>query len=112
MRFIIISLLIISLIAGSSCRRDHYKVNTSSINVNIGIKRLEKDMFSISPEKIAESVPLLREKYSGFLRYFSYVIKAGHIDDPSFGEILLRFCTDRQNNEVYDFAMKVFPEVY
>ncbi len=111
MRFIIISLLIISLIAGSSCRRDHYKVNTSSINVNIGIKRLEKDMFSISPEKIAESVPVLREKYSGFLQYFSYVIKTGDINEPSFGDMLVRFCTDRLNNEVYDSVMKVFPEV-
>ena len=111
MRFIIISLLIISLIAGSSCRRDHYKVNTSSINVNIGIKRLEKDMFSISPEKIAESVPVLREKYSGFLQYFSYVIKAGDINEPSFGDMLVRFCTDRLNNEIYDSVMKVFPEV-
>lgn len=110
-RFILLLILILSLVQFSSCKRDHYEVDTSSIEVNIEVKRLEKDLFSIDPEDIIASVPELKVKYKGFLQLFSYVIKAGSIDDPAFGDLLLSFCTDRQNNEVYDYTMKVFPDV-
>lgn len=110
-KLIIIPFLILSLLQLSSCKRNHYKVNTSSEKVDITIKRLEKDLFSLNPEEIAASVPALREKYSDFLQLFSYVIKTGDINDPSFGDMLVRFCTDRQNNEAYQYTMKVFPDV-
>lgn len=110
-RFILLFVLIISFLQLSSCKRDHYEVNTSGIDVSIEIKRLEKDLFSINPEDIKGTVPELKERYKNFLQLFSYVIKAGDIDDPAFGDLLLAFCTDRQNNEVYDYTMEVFPDI-
>lgn len=105
-------LLIFILSTGiGSCRRNHYKVNTSSISVKIEIKRLEQDLFTMNPNEINSAVPSLKKKYNGFLQLFSYVINTGDINDPSFGDFLVRFCTDRQNNEVYALTMKVFPDV-
>jgi hypothetical protein len=95
----------------NSCRKDHYKVSTSSIDVKIEIRRLEKDLFSRNPEDIAAAVPELKARYGGFLQLFSYVINTGEISDPDFGEYLTSFCTDRQNNEVYEYTMKIFPDV-
>lgn len=95
----------------SSCRKNHYKVRTSTINVEIKIKRLEKNLFLLNPEEIAAAVPKLKEGYAGFLQLFSYVINTGDTDDPSFVDFLTRFCTDRQNNEVFDLTMKVFPDL-
>jgi len=86
-------------------------VNTSSIDVNVTVKRLEKDLFSLDPEDIQGAIPALKEKYPGFLQLFSWVIKTGDINDPSFGDFLVRFCTDRQNNEVYEYSLKVFPDI-
>ncbi len=110
-KLIITSFLIITLIQISACKRDHYKVNVSSIDVNVEIKRLEKDLFSLNPEDIAGNIPLLKKKFPGFLQLFSWVIKTGDVNDPSFGDFLVRFCTDKQNNDVYQYTLKVFPDI-
>jgi hypothetical protein len=113
MKFLIapVLALIIFSTALTSCRKNHYKVNVSTIKADIGIKRLETDMFSLNPDEIPASIPMLREKYRGFLQLFSYVINTGDVNDPSFGDFLVRFCTDKQNNDVYDLTMKVYPDV-
>lgn len=103
--------VIIALTLTASCKKNHYKVDTSSIKVDVEIRRLEKDLFTLDPAKIITSVPELRKKYGSFLQLFSYVINTGNINDPSFGDFLVRFCTDRQNTEVYELTMKVFPDV-
>lgn len=107
---IAISFLIIAF-SMSSCRRNHYKVSVSSIKVDIKIKRLEKDLFSLNPDQVIPAVPSLKKKYDGFLQLFSMVINTGDINDPSFGDFLLRFCSDKQNNEVYAMTMKKYPDV-
>jgi hypothetical protein len=95
----------------TSCKKNHYKVNTSSIKAKIEIKRLEKDLFTINPDKVIPMVPSLKMKYGNFLQLFSYVINTGDINEPSFGDFLLRFCSDKQNNEVYALTMKLFPDI-
>jgi hypothetical protein len=110
-RFTIIILLSLALPAVISCKRNHYKVNTSSIKVNIEIKRLEKDLFSINPDEIIANLPALKQKYKGFLKLFSYVINTGEINDSSFGDFLIRFCTDKQNNDIFALTMKLYPEI-
>jgi hypothetical protein len=94
-----------------SCKKNHYKVNTSSINVSVKIKRLEKDLFNLNPDEVIPKVPELKKKYGGFLQLFSYVINTGDINESSFGDLLLRFCSDKQNVEVYALTMKKYPEV-
>ncbi|MGE5421454.1 MAG: hypothetical protein ACM3UT_14805, partial [Chloroflexota bacterium] len=110
-KFIVIPVLVTLFFNFSSCKRDHYKVNTSSIKVNIDVKRLEKDLFTLNPEGISAAIPSLKEKYTDFLQLFSYVIKAGNVNDSAFSDMLVRFCTDRQNNEVYNYTMRVYPDV-
>ena len=63
----IFMLIIVSGLA--SCKKNHYKVNISSITVKIEIKRLEKDLFTLNPDEIISTVLLLRQKYNGFLSY-------------------------------------------
>ena len=43
----------------SSCRKNHYKVNISSIKAEIEIKRLEKDLFTVNPNELISSVPAI-----------------------------------------------------
>jgi hypothetical protein len=105
-------LLIVAIIPGLMyCRKNPYNVRTSGIKAEIEIKRLEKDLFTLDPGEITAKVPVLKEKYDGFLQLFSYVINTGDINDPSFGDFLFRFCTDKQNNEVYGETMKLYPDV-
>jgi hypothetical protein len=94
-----------------SCKKNLYKVRVSSTKVDIEIKRLEKDLFTVNPEEISAKVPELENKYGGFLQLFSYVINTGDISDPSFGDLLAGFCTDKQNNDVYSMTMKLYPDL-
>jgi hypothetical protein len=95
----------------TSCKKNHYKINTSSIKVNIEIRRLEKDLFSLDPGNIVNAVPDLKTRYGDFLQLFSFVINSGDVNDSSFGDLLTRFCTDKLNNEVYGSVMKLYPDV-
>lgn len=95
----------------SSCKKNHYRINTSSVKVSFEIKRLEKDLFTLNPEQITAAVPGLKTKYGDFLQLFSYVINTGDTGDPAFGDFLLRFCTDKLNIEVYDSVMKQYPDI-
>jgi hypothetical protein len=113
MRSGIAKLVFLILIAPAviSCKRNHYRISTSSINVRITITRLEKDLFSINPTEINTSMPVLKNKYRDFLQLFSYVINTGDINDSTFADLLVRFCTDKLNNEVYESVMKKYPDV-
>jgi len=110
-RFIILILILILAPSVISCKKNHYKVNTSSIDVSIEIKRLEKDLFSLNPDHVIPAVPSLRKKYGGFLQLFSLVINTGDINDESFGDLILRFCSDKQNFEVYTQTEKKFGDI-
>jgi len=110
-RLIVVTLLALMLPGTSSCRRNHYKVDTSGIEAPVKIKRLELDLFSGSPNEIREKVSFLKEKYNGFLQIFSYVINIGQVDDTIWSYDLVKFCTDKLNNEIYTSTMQIFPDV-
>jgi hypothetical protein len=103
------SVLLVPLL--TSCKKNHYRINTSSIDVRVEIRRLEKDLFTLNPESVNAALPDLKKKYGEFLQLFSYVINTGDINDPSFGDFLLRFCTDKLNNEVYASVMKQYSDI-
>ena len=107
----LIFLLIAAVMLLSACRRNQYRANISGIKVEINIKRLEQDLFSVDPVKIPEMTGMLTEKYGNFLKYFSYVINIGEPGDSAWLDGLIRFCTDKLNNEVYAKTMEVFPEL-
>lgn len=106
---VIISVLLIPLM--TSCKKNPYRINSSAVKVSIEIKRLEKDLFSMNPNKVISAVPDLKIRYGDFLQLFSYVINAGEVSDSSFGDILLRFCTDKLNNEVYSTVIRQYPDI-
>jgi hypothetical protein len=103
--------LLLAVPAMISCKRNHYRIDTSSVNVKIEIKRLEKDLFSLNPNDLPTALPSLRQKYDGFLQLFSYVINTGDINESSFADFLVRFCTDKQNNDVYVLTMQQYPDI-
>jgi hypothetical protein len=105
---IIIALLMTGML---SCKRNPYRVNVSSIKAGVEIKRLEKDLFGTDPDKIPSAVPELKKRYGSFLQIFSFVINTGDVNDPMFGDLLVRFCTDKLNNEVYADVMQLYPDV-
>jgi hypothetical protein len=111
-RFLLLFILILICSVTTYCKRDNYKVDVSSIDIKIQIERLEKDLFTLNPNEIESAIPSLINKYKGFLQLFSYVINTGDISDDSFGDLLERFCTDKQNNDVYSITLQLYPDLY
>lgn len=110
--YVLASLIVLVCFSGIiSCTRDRYKVNISSVDADIRIKRLENDLFRPDPSALKDSLPEMIEKYNSFLQYFSYVINTGEINDSAFGDYLVDFCTDRFNTEVYSTVAQTFPDV-
>lgn len=105
-----IVLLIISFLF-PSCRRDSYHVDISGIKANIKIKRLEHDLFKVSPGDLEKRITLLKSEYGTFLQLFSYVINIGETEDSAWSANLLNFCTDKQNYEVFESTESVFPDI-
>lgn len=105
-----IKVLMIIFVLLISCT-NNFRVHTSGIKVDIKIKRLEKDLFTIDPAMIKNKIVSLREKYDGFLKYFGYVINIGEPSDSGWADGLVKFCTDKFNNEVYPAVMLIYPDV-
>jgi hypothetical protein len=110
-RSIIIIMVVLGLLVILACRRNSYKINVSSVKVDIEIKRLETDLFTLDPSEITAKIPYLKEKYGPFLQIFSYIINTGNVNDSSFSDFLVRFCTDKLNNEVYESVMQNYPNI-
>lgn len=110
-RLIVVTATVLLLAGTSSCKKNQYKVDTSGIEAPVNIKRLEQDLFSGSPNDISGKVPYLKERYDGFLQLFSYVINIGRLDDATWSNDLVRFCTGKLNNEVYASTMQIFPDI-
>ena len=102
---------LIVLFTATSCVRKHYRVNISDIEVNLELKRLEKDLFGPSPMELGNRVPQLNDKYGAFLQYFSYVINIGEVSNPSWNDYLNSFVTDKMNVDAYNSVIEEYPDV-
>lgn len=108
-RAMILVLLILTVLP--SCKRNPYRVNISSVSVDLDIKRLEQDLFLPDPADIADSIPALKKKYGAFFQLFSKVINSGSIDDSLFADQLTAFCTDKLNYEVWQSVNEKYPDL-
>lgn len=112
MKIPFVSLVTLTLLLPSllCCKRNPYQVRTASIEAEINVKRLESDLFNSDPAEIPAGIDDLKSRYGDFLQLFSLVINTGNVNDTSFTGQLTAFCTDRQNNEVFNLTMKVYPD--
>lgn len=61
----------ILLLPNYGCHKNTKKVDVSNIQVQVNISRLEKDLYSINPDSLAEHLPTLLNKYPDFLPFYT-----------------------------------------
>jgi len=103
--------LLLPLVLLTCCRRNPYNVDVSKIKADLTLERLENDLFSVDPARIPLTAEAFVSKYGRFMQYFSYVINIGEVGDSSWKDGLLRFCTDKLNNEVYSAVQDLYTDV-
>ncbi len=101
-----------ALITGSCVQKDQFDIDTSDIDVNIEIQRLDKDLFELDPAKIDEETEYLVNKYGEFFElYNGRIINLGSPYAKEFTELLTGFITDYTMNKVYQETKQVFSDL-
>jgi len=108
-----ITYLAILLTIISSCKqKEKFDIDTSKINLELNIKRLDKDIFEIDPGNLDVELPQLIEEYGEFYELYSIrIINLGNPYQENYSELLTGFITDYTMNKVYEKTMEVFPNV-
>jgi len=108
-------LFCLALLLLFSCNRSAYKVDVDNIDLEIEIKRLEKELFELSVDSsvdsITYSIPSLENKYGHFYELFNYVINIGETKSPYYPRYFKSFISDRTNREVYQAVIREFPDI-
>ncbi len=95
-----------------SCGKGGNNIDISNIDVDIEIKRFEKDLFEIDPSRIEENIMQLERKYGRFFQIFNYrIINIGNSQNQEYPELLRLFVTDYINYKLYERVMEVFPDL-
>lgn len=97
------ALLFLTVIFLTDCKHSQTDIDTSSVDLKtIEIKRLDKDVFSITEANSQEKTQEFQKKYGNFYnRYMSQILNNGGIADTNYTNNLLRFVTDKDMKQAY-----------
>ncbi len=95
-----------------SCGKTTYRTDISGIELDLEIKRFERDLFSIDFDSISESTSFFYDRYGDFFDLFNYrIINIGGARQLTYPDYLKSFLTDYLNHRVYLETMEVFPDL-
>jgi hypothetical protein len=91
-KFILVFSLMIILVC---CQRNPMKINVSAIHLTLNIKRLDQDIFSVTPDNLQITIPQLKQKYGTFFTsYNENVLALGNPSDSLYATYLNTFLKD------------------
>lgn len=96
----------------TGCKHDSLDIDTSKVVVEpIEFKRLDKDIFSLTPENSAQKMMGFQKKYSTFYtRYISAIVNNGGIVDSLYSQTLLRFINNKDINAAHTDLIKTYSD--
>lgn len=105
-------LLVLTITAFISCKHNQTEVDISSVKMEpIVFKRLDKDVFALTPENIKDQTGQMQKKYQSFyLRYVSSIINNGGVTDSLYSQSMLRFINDKDMKAAYDAVKKMYSD--
>jgi hypothetical protein len=79
----------------ASCHRNPLNINVSGIDLTLNIKRLDQDLFMVTPENYVKVIPELTKKYDPFFNIYNEEILAiGNSRDSLYAGYLMTFLRD------------------
>lgn len=97
----------------SSCKHDRFDIDTEKVAMEpVVFKRLDKDVFGLTPDNIKAQTLVLKKKYGSLFynRYISSIINNGGIEDSLYSESLMRFITDKDMSTTYTDITKTYSD--
>ncbi len=109
-RFILF-LIVISVLT-SCTKKNKFDIDVSNIELDIEIKRLDKEIFEIDPANIDEEVSNCIDKYGEFFElYNARVINLGNPYSKEYPNYITGFITDYNMYNVYKKVIEIFPDI-
>ena len=110
----ILKLFILALFVNflTGCGHNKLDIDTSSVKVEpIVFKRLDKDVFSLTPENASSKMNEYQKKYSTFYtRYISSIVNNGGKVDSLYSQTLLRFINNQDIKNAYRDLTKTYTD--
>lgn len=104
--------LTIVIIFTISCSMADREPDLEGIEVELEIRRLERDLFEIDIDDIGGQLPGIMEKYGEFFEIFNHlIINLGSPRSPAYPQYLLRFLTDFDIYRLHAEVEKIFPDL-
>lgn len=110
----ILNLLILALFVNflTGCGHNQLDIDTSSVKLEpVVFKRLDKDIFSLTPENASSKMNEYQKKYSTFYtRYISSIVNNGGKVDSLYSQTLLRFINNQDIKNAYRDLTKTYTD--
>jgi hypothetical protein len=105
-------LLILSLFVFNSCGPSNsLKVDVSDVDVNLEVKRFEKDLIALDSPLKAEAINSLIDQYPEFYPiYMQRIMGFGSVEDSSYYKILSDFLTNEDINTLFEDTDSIFAD--
>lgn len=95
-----------------SCKNELSKKDLQKIDIDVKIDRFEQELFQMNPDTMSLAVSHFNKSFGDFFEIFTYhIIDIGTINERRFNESLNEFISNKQNREVYQEVMEVFPDL-
>ncbi|MEA3443311.1 MAG: hypothetical protein U9R19_01145 [Bacteroidota bacterium] len=109
MRKPILPAFLIFLLPFFACQNNELRIDTSDINLDIEINRIDNDLFNIDTTNVWEEIHRLSTKYDPFWDLYTYrILNIGGTNDRLFADRLLEFINDPVILESYSESQNVF----
>jgi len=106
------SLILFAILFIVSCSEERKRPDISKINVEIKVKRFEKDIFSNNLDSLTFQIDPLKQKYGEFFDIFNYkIIQLSNYKAPGYPRLLKDYLTDFSVNQWYNKCKELFPNV-
>lgn len=105
---IIIAVIFVSFL--TQCHHDPMDIDTSKVDMKpIVFKRLDLDVFSLTPENSSQKMIEFEKRYSTFYRrYVSSIVNNGGQVDSLYSQTLLRFVNNNDIKTAYNNLIKAY----
>jgi hypothetical protein len=103
-------IMLFSLISG--CSRGHHEADIKGISLDIEIKRLDRDLFTIDIDSIPDQLTRITNNYGDFFDIYNHlIIRIGDVRSAAYEQQLRRFLTDFDIYRLHKETQAVFPDL-
>ncbi|MBI3519457.1 MAG: hypothetical protein HY062_08900 [Bacteroidetes bacterium] len=107
---IIVAVLFVNFL--TECKHNALDIDTSKVQLDpIVFKRLDKDVFLLTPENSSQKMQEYQKKYSTFYnRYVSAIVNNGGQVDSLYSQTLLRFVNNKDIKTAYEDLIRTYSD--